>query len=402
MGDIDFIKNLVFKIAEIGKELESDAPKINDVEHFKYFFSEDGKLKDKELDEIDGAWTRREVLARYLLVNAVLDQGPDMLGVRELLKNVTNALYRKEIRIFHRPLDFFRELNISIDNLVEKHESIKKVRAAIWASANNTKASKYCLFFAQSMRGMISISQVLDYGVHRWGVPLCVPLLLEKDLAENKKESNQPLVEYLEGFESTEIMSRQLKDNERYGLGSAIGDKACHLYAKWYLHTFNLCSKQNEDGWSKWSYESPFDSNAGRVLFRIGFLLSLANAADYEKWEVIQKGAGKGNTNYIRVTNIRDKKVSIGDDKIKDNYRKIVLNHLKIRKREPEKVEIQQIPNAILLNSEYGIGDFDDGLIYVGTKFCFNRENPGCDICPLNSMCKGFNEDKSLIKDYRT
>jgi hypothetical protein len=144
------------------------------------------------------------------------------------------------------------------------------------------------------------------------------------------------------------------------------------------------------------------DSNAGRVLFRIGFLLSLANAADYEKWEVIQKGAGKGNTNYIRVTNIRDKKVSIRDAKIKDNYRKIVLNHLKIRKREPEKVEIQQIPNAILLNSEYGIGDFDDGLIYVGTKFCFNRENPGCDICPLNSMCKGFNEDKSLIKDYRT
>ncbi len=42
-------------------------------------------------------------MTRYLLVNAVLDQGPDMMGVRELLKRVTTGLYRREIRIFHHP-----------------------------------------------------------------------------------------------------------------------------------------------------------------------------------------------------------------------------------------------------------------------------------------------------------
>ena len=31
-------------------------------------------------------------------------------------------------------------------------------------------------------------------------------------------------------------MSQQLKDNERYGLGSAIGYKGCHLFAKGPVH----------------------------------------------------------------------------------------------------------------------------------------------------------------------
>jgi len=402
MNNLNFVKNLVFKIAEIGhKRKIIDAPTLQDIEPFRYFFDKDRNLKTDELNMIDGAWTRREVLTRYLLLNVVLDQGPDIPGVRELLKNVTNALYRKEIRIFHKPLDFFRELNISIDEILDKHKSVKELRAKTWAKLNNANPTKYNLFFAQSPRGIVSINQVLDYGLHRWGVPLCVPLLLEKDLGE--KESVQPLVEHIESFLSSEIASKQIKNHERYGLGSAIGDKACHLFIKWYIHTFNLSTKTTE-GWSKWSYEAPFDSNTGRVLFRTGFFLSLANLKDYENWDVIQKGKGKGGTNYIRVTNIRGKKVQIEitDKGINKNYEEVVLKHFKIRKRSPATIEIQQLPNAILLNSEFGIGDFDDGLIYIGTNFCFNQENPRCDKCPLNKICKGFNEDKFLIKDYRT
>jgi len=403
MNDLNFVKELVFKIAEIGNGRQViDAPNLKDIEVFKHFFDRDGNLKLGDLNSIDGAWTRREVLTRYLLLNVVLDQGPDIPGVRELLKNVTNALYRKEIRIFHKPLDFFRELNISVDEILDKHKSVKRIRSEEWAKLNNARPNRYNLFFAQSPRGIVSINQVLDYGLHRWGVPLCVPLLLEKDLGEDR-ESTQPLIEYLEGFESSEIMSKQLKANERYGLGSAIGNKACHLFVKWCIHTFNLFSREGE-GWSKWSYEVPFDSNAGRVLFRTGFLLNLAGLKDYEDWEVIQKEKGKGNTHYIRVTNIRKKKVNgdIDDIEIKENYNDVVLNHFKIRKRKPTTFEIQQLPNAILLNSKFGIGDFDDGIIYVGTNFCFNHENPRCDKCPLNRICKGFNEDKSLINNYRT
>ena len=402
MSNLDFVKELVFKIAEIGNNLNIiDAPFLRDIEPFKHFFDKNGNLKLDELDMIDGAWTRREVLARYLLLNVVLDQGPDIPGVRELLKNVTNALYRKEIRIFHKPLDFFRELNISVDEILNKHNSIKKIRSKIWAKMNNANPSKYNLFFAQSPRGIVPINQVLDYGLHRWGVPLCVPLLLEKDISE--EDCTQPLIEHLESFASSETASKEIKNHERYGLGSAIGDKACHLFIKWYIHTSNLSTKK-EKGWSKWSYEVPFDSNAGRVLFRTGFFLNLADLNDYEEWDVIQKNKGKGGTHYIRVTNIRGKKVQIdiNDETINENYKDVVLNHLKIRKRKPTTFEIQQLPNAILLSSEFGIGDFDDGLIYIGTKFCFNHEKPKCDKCPLNKICKGFNENKSLINDYRT
>lgn len=402
MSDIEFVKRLVFKIAEIGSKRKIvGSLSLNDIEPFRHFFNNKGDLKYNELNVMDGAWTRREILTRYLLVSAVLDQGPDIEGVRNLLKNVTNALYRKEIRIFHRPIDFFRELNISIDEILKKHDSIKKLRAEIWAKDNNSNPNKYNLFFAQSPRGIVSINQVLDYSIHRWGVPLCVPLLLEKDL--NEKESAQPLVEYLETFESSEIMSKELKNHERYGMGSAIGDKACHLFAKWYVHTYRL-STRNDIGWSKWSFEAPFDSNAGRVLFRTGFFASLADLRDYENWEVIQKRKGKGKTHYIRVTNIRGKKAQkeIENEEIIENYKEVVLNHLKIRKRIPQKFEIQQIPNAILLNSKFGVGDFDDGLIYIGTRFCFNHKKPKCAECPLRNICIGKLKHPEWIKNYTT
>lgn len=273
----------------------------------------------------------------------------------------------------------------------------------MWAKINNSKPTKYNLFFTQSIRGIVPIKQVLDYGIHRWGVPLCVPLLLEKDISEKMSKMEQPLVEYIEGFLSSEIASKEIKNHERYGLGSAIGDKACHLFIKWYIHTFNLSSKRTE-GWSKWSYEPPFDSNTGRVLFRTGFLLSLAKLEDYKNWGVIQKGKGKSGSNYIRVTNIRGKKIQIkiDDKEIHKNYKEIVLKHFKTRKKSPTTIEIQQLPNAILLNSKFGIGDFDDGLIYIGTNFCFNHEKPKCNDCPLNRICRGFRKDRSLIIDYRT
>ncbi len=121
---MDSVAKLIFEIAEIGKNNKTFLP-VRDVKPFHHFFIDD---KINEPDELDGPWTRREILARYLLLNAVLDQGPDVIGVRELLKDVTNNLYKKEIRIFHRPLDFFKELNISIDNILFSHKSIKEIR----------------------------------------------------------------------------------------------------------------------------------------------------------------------------------------------------------------------------------------------------------------------------------
>lgn len=407
MVNWDFVYELIKKVSKIGSEHKSK-PKIHEVEPFKHYFSRTGELKHDELDEYDGGFTRREILTRYLLVNSVLDQGPDMVGVRELLKNVTTSLYRREIRIFHRPLDFFKELGVSIDEILEKHNSIKEIRAADWARENNTSAAKYNLFFSQSIRGLVSTKQVLDYAVHRWGVPLCVPLLLEKDLQERGSSSPQPLVDYLESWNSAEIMAEQLKKNERYGLGSAIGNKACHLFAKMYVNIFNLVKYKKKDaGWTGISYEVPFDSNAGRVLFRTGFLLEWATLEDYEKWEIIQKGKGKGGTNYIRVTNIRGKKTQAISKNSKEfrDYKKVICAHLK--RGSPKTIEIQRLPNLLLYElskkgHHYSVADFDDGLMYIGTKYCLNHDQPKCESCPINDICKGYKENKELIQKYRT
>jgi len=406
MVDWKFALDITKKLSELGKRFRN-VPNIQEVEPFRYYFSKNIGLKHDELDEYDGKWTRRDILTRYLLVSVVLDQGPDIVGVRELLKNITNQLYRQEIRIFHRPIDFFKELGISIDTILEKHDSIKKMRADDWARENDSVPSKYNLFFAQSMRGLISTKQVLDYTVHRWGVPLCLPLLLEKDLQRSSKESPQPLVDYVESWGSAEIMAQQLKDNNRYGLGSAIGDKACHLFAKNYVSIFKLVKRQ-DNGWSDVSYEVPLDSNAGRVLFRTGFLLEWASLKDYENWNVIQKGKGKGGVHYIRVTNIRGNKTANihPNSDIFLDYVNIVSNYLKTGQR-PKLIEIQRIPNLLIYTLKkdgfsYSVADFDDGLMHIGTKYCFNHDNPKCKECPLRKLCKGYTENKKLITEYRT
>jgi hypothetical protein len=271
----------------------------------------------------------------------------------------------------------------------------------MWAKLNNSKPSKYNLFFTQSQRGIVP-TKVLDYAIHRWGTPLAMILLLEKE----HEQSIEPLVEYLERYESVELMAKGLKDNEKFGLGSAIGYKACHLFAKMYVSRFNL-NKRKDSGWTGISYEVPFDSNAGRVLFRSGFLTKIATIDYYKKCNVIQEGKGKEGKNYIRVTNLRGIKVSLCDE-LKKEYDDLVINYLKVNKKPTKKVEIQRIPNLLIKiinneeNKNYSIADFDDGLIYIGTNFCFNHNDPKCENCPIKDLCVGYNEDNMLIDNYRT
>lgn len=395
-------RELIIEFAKIGRE-NSVKPKLWEIFPFEHYFDKKGNLLRDELDKNDGLWTRREILTRYLLLSSVLDQGPDIEGVRVLLKDVVNALYQREVRIFHKPLDFFKELGISIDEILEKHTNLKEIRKDVWAEENKSTPNKYNLFFTQSARGIISTKQVLDYSIHRWGVPLCIPLLLEKDFQKNQTLSSELLVDYIESWQSAEIMSQQIKDNERYGLGSAIGDKAGHLFAKWYIHIFNL-TKRKDNSFGPLSYELPLDSNAGRVLFRTGFLLSFADLSEYERWDVIQREKGKGGEHYIRVTNIRGKK-SDRFSEIKylmDTYENICIEYLKVRKRRPKNIEIQQIQNLLLFGTDYGIGDLDDGLIYIGKNFCFNHDNPKCTLCPIKNLCEGYQNKMDLISKYRT
>ena len=331
------LQNLVIAIARVGKEHELPPP-LGDIKAFQHFFA-DGVVDRVRLDERDGSCTRRELLLRMLVLNAVLDQGPDIDGVRDMMVQVVNSLYEKEIRIFHSPLDFFREINVSVDDLWNTHEQVKARRADGWAKDNQSSENKYNLFMDNS-------KQTLNYAIFRWGVPLALPYLISK----RSRDSATSLIDYLESYDSTEKMSNELKDHQRFGMGKAIGNKACHLFAKWMVSTFQLTRRHSETAWGEFSYETPFDSNAGRVLWRTGYFSKLASETEYKRNQVVQPGQGKGGTNYIRVTNIRKMKVETDiPNSFLEAYNDICVDHLKTHIRKPKKVEIQRFQHALLV-----------------------------------------------------
>lgn len=375
-------------------------PQLSQIHPFKHFFKNgEATLDYSNLDQRDGSCTRRELITRFLVLSAVLDQGPDIEGIRRLLIDTTNDLYEKEVRFLHKPIDFFKELGIAIDRILQNHKKIKELRAEEWADKNKSSATKYNLF-------MDKTKQALNFSIFRWGVPLALPLLLEKEMLPSECKPTA-LIDYLESFQSTETMTNELKDHEKYGLGKAIGDKACHLFAKWYVSSFNLC-RRSDLSWKDFSYEVPYDSNAGRVLWRTGYFLNWADESYFQKKEVLQPGRGKDNLCYIRVTNIRGNAVQNVDnlpEDIKELYYDISRKHLKTHIKKPTKFEIQRIQHAFLLEhyqeSNLNIANFDDGLIYIGTNFCYNHSEPKCSDCPIKDLCSGYKNEK-LIQNYRT
>jgi len=390
-------RGLLEAIARVGRHNPS-SPDLRAVDVFRPYFDNGGHLDRELLDNRDGSCTRRELLLRYLLLSAVIDQGPDIVGVRRLLVDVTNALYRREVRFLHRPIDFFKELGIGIDAIVEKHKGIKALRADEWAAENDSNPRKYNLFMDNS-------HQALNFAIFRWGVPLAVPHLLEKDCKDDEARA-EVLLRHLQSFISAEEMSQQLKGHERYGLGKAIGDKACHLFAKWMVSTFEI-STRTDPGWGPFGFESPYDSNAGRVLWRTGYLLRLATEGEFERRDVIQRGGGKGGKHYIRVTNMRGMKASKPmASSIRDAYETVCRDHLRSHKRAPKNLEIQRVQHAYLFRSfgknGLNVANFDDGLIRIGTKYCYNLANPDCTSCPLRRKCVGHLSTRRLITAFRT
>ena len=60
-------------------------------------------------------------------------------------------------------------------------------------------------------------------------------------------------------------------------------------------------------------------------------MFELTSMEDLKKWKVIKEGEGKGKTNYVRVTNLRNKRVTknISNPQVFEDYAKVVKEFLK-------------------------------------------------------------------------
>lgn len=376
-------------IAAVGRRYPGN-PGAANMEPFRSYFR-GGSLVARGLDERDGGVTRREAMLRFLLLLAVLDQGPDIAGLRELVAQTASRLYREEIRIFHRPLDFFREVNVSVEQIEAVHEIVKRSMSAAWARRTGNRASGYLLYLDNA-------KQTLGYAIPRWGTPLALAYLLEKKSRGGIARASA-LTRYLKSFKSAEDMRRAVKSHETYGLGKMIGDKAAHLFAKWVIHAYPLLKDAARPEWDAWSYELPMDSNLGRVLYRTGFWGLWMLPRDFRKGgeSAPFRRGGKNGQLHFRVTNLRGKRSRIAAryPAMATAYRELCRTHL--RQGSPSKIQMQRIPSALgLIGRDFTPGEVDDGAIKIGTTWCFNVTKPLCGTCPVRGVCGGVS-DRDLI-----
>jgi hypothetical protein len=402
MENIEQIKKVLIKLNKIGESnLENNTPQIKDVKIFSEILDKNGKiLKEKYNIKDKHGLKYKELLTRYLFLNAILDQGPDMEGVRRLQANVTNILYSNKIFFLHNPHTFFKNIDFVFETIKEQHEIVKNERAQLWAKLQNANPNRYNLFLDNS-------SQLSSYIIGRWGPPISIIQILI-----NKRKT---LLELFEEKISAEKLSEFIKSDQTYGMGKAIGNKAAHLLVKWLIYSYGLINKESL-GWNQNSYELPFDSNAGRVLFMTGFfhyffpsLNNLENQEIARQWLSTRNNQRftkemDGDNNWtgryhMYITNsFRGRPIEL---EIKNELDKEIKEYIKNTfNLRPRRIKVQHMINYLSKKLQTKIGAIDDGLMKIGTTICINRGNQKCNKCPLNKFCSGSEDNERKNKFY--
>ena len=313
----------------------------------------------------------KDLIANFLYLNTVMDQGRDPEGVRDLLVRVTNISYRNNIRFLHNPNYFFKNPSFFSRILREEHQKVKKERTKI------LKIRAYSLFD----------TKINPYTMHRWGtVMLCLKKLIEARMS---------LLSFMKSARRANKVPNLIRNDAEYGLGNAIGYKATRLLIKWLIHTFGII-KGDDLLWGKNSYEIPLDSNVGGIFMRSGLLFLFAT--EDELWQSncwIRQRNGRVNLSAQRLNDLRIK----GNSFIINDLNKV------LRKWGVRKKNMMKVINAFILRLErkgidISIGQLDDGFMHIGQNFCKNERLPLCIRCPLSGICIANNKESLLKRQY--
>lgn len=220
-----------------------------------------GDFLNSYSQETKVALTQRELILRWLLTRAIVDQGSDIEGVEIWHDNFILDCYAAGIRILHEPEQAIRHYDEVVGIAHANHEMVTAQRALVWASLGaNRNPNAYTPYNVDGLRG----GKQSHWFVSARFLPGLLTSLVNRG----------GLTEIVFGRSSVETpseMSQRLRDDRLEGLGFAIGDKAADLFAKWSVGTFNLGAGL-DILWRPEDCPLPMDQRVGRILMRVGFM----------------------------------------------------------------------------------------------------------------------------------
>lgn len=352
-----------------------------------------------------GGMRIREVLLRWLLTRAIVDQGSDIDGVNMWHQGVVDNCYSRGIQFLHDPSQALSRYPEFIAIATVERDRVIKARKDVWASGGtNRRANAYNVFNVDGQRAFHKHTHAFVAG--RMLPGLLSSLVVKGGLTE--------LVFGRAQHETPREMARRIRTDSTVGLGACIGDKACDLFAKWAVGTFNLAAGL-EIPWSRADCPLPMDQRVGRVLMRCGFMdeffgvvavasvksqgftppgkmsrPSLGDPLPSGPWHLMVK-------DFRRHSSVKDKGavtwlIAVGDSAGISN---------------PKKWQPQDVLSAICRSfnasnsADISPVELDDYLMDLATV-CTD-ESPDCSSCGLASCCQA-NNDSSMVelKKYKT
>ena len=228
----------------------------------------------------------------------------------------------------------------------------------------------------------------------RWGTPLLIIEKVSNDSSKKNLSNNKPFIEWIGNWRYADKVVGEMRNVHKYGLGKAIGHKACRLFIKSLIHTYKIINS-SDSKWDDNSYQNPLDSNIGRILMRSGYVFHFIKESEF-LLKCCTKQNGKVN---LAANKMRDLAIDRNDYFYSD-----CLSVVRSWSRQLRSVKFPVSLNAFvtLLKSEKiksSIGRLDDGMMYLGKEYCHNK-SPDCKNCKLNLLCTANIQEPQLKENF--
>lgn len=358
-----------------------------------------------DASEVEPSVTVREVLLRYALTRAIVDQGSDIVGVEMWHRLLVERCYSRGIAILHRPREMVERYSEVLDIGDDARREVTEIRAGIWAKASPTKRSpgQYNVFTVDGMRGGTQAHWFLSARFFpALLLAASVPGGLSRLVFEEGPSTERPV-----------DMARRLRNERKYGLGWCLGDKAADLFAKWAVGTLRLTPPAR--GWTAGDTVIPMDQRIGRVMMRCGLMDEFFDAAH------LVRNASSMFTDLAS-------QAPPGDGRLPDKpYHLTVMNFRRSATARraaavawlgsawrdsastpPPKWQPQEVVGllcrtaAAAHRADFTPVDLDDIFMEIGDKWCTDQA-PACDACPFSAGCHANNAPDALpLKKYIT